>query len=325
MADSAGGLPDQGGPAELGGCPAGHARPARARSGWMCPRCGLRLMPMTAEECFEGHVRPEDSARWTAWVCPQDDELVLPEDMSIDDVFAANKNHPLLAQMLRRIRRDEPGSLGIDPNQGIEPLNVITFPPSGRPDAGPWPEPAQEPADPNDALVTIAAPILAGFSLAATVTIGTAAPAGPGALPAMACFAGSAVLLLFSIQMLAIARLGGLRTARWPRRIKALLYELGLLAFLVGLGLFLWLRTWPAAAVAGVAVVGLAVICDLALVVTAWCRRNQWGHRQLSLDTKSAAQDPHIGIMHVFERRSPGAGPRGYRGPPVTSVSSRAQ
>ncbi len=94
----------------------------------------------------------------------------------------------------------------------------------------------------------------------------------------MACFAGSAVLLLFSIQIQAIGRLGGLRTARWPRRMKALLYELGLLAFLVGLGLFLWFRTWPAAAVAGVAVVGLAVICDLALVVTAWCRRNQWSH-----------------------------------------------
>ena len=43
-------------------------------------------------------------------------------------------------------------------------------------------------------------------------------------------------------------------------------------AFLAGLGLFLWLKTWPATAVAGVVVVGLAVVCDLALVATAWHR-----------------------------------------------------
>src|SRR5262249_17400341 len=162
-------------------------------------------------------------------------------------------------------------------------------PPSDQPDWRRWPEPTQDPAapseqpqdsaDPNDALITIAAPILAGFSLAAIVTIGTAATVGPGALPAMACFAGSAVLLLFSIQIMAIGKMGGPRTGLWLRWIKALLYELGLLAFLVGLGLFLWLRTWPPAAVAGVTVVSLAVICDLALVIVAWCRRKERGHR----------------------------------------------
>ena len=77
----------------------------------------------------------------------------------------------------------------------------------------------------------------------------------------------------------------------WPRWVKAILYELGLLVFLVGLGLILWLRTWPAAAIAGVVVVGAAVVCDLVLQAMAWCRRDQWGRRQLSLETRSAAPD----------------------------------
>jgi hypothetical protein len=256
----------------------------------MCPRCGLRLMPMTAEECFEGHARPEDSARWTVWVCPQDHELVIPKDMNVLDVLEANKNHPLLTQKVRNVPGSEPGSIRIDPN--LIANYLVAFTPSDQPDREVPSEQAQTPADPNDALVTIAAPILAGFSLAAIVTIGTATTVGPGALPAMACFAGAAVLLLFSIQMVAIGRLGGLRTAQWPRRIKALLYELGLLTFLVGLGLILWLTTWPTAAIAGVVVVGLAVICDLVLVAMAWCHRNQWGRQQPSLGTSSAAQTP---------------------------------
>ena len=55
----------------------------------MCPRCALRLMPITAEECFEGHARPEDSARYTVWVCPVDYVLVIPPDMNAADVLVA--------------------------------------------------------------------------------------------------------------------------------------------------------------------------------------------------------------------------------------------
>lgn len=280
----------------------------------MCPRCSLRIMPMTAEECFEGHARPEDSARWTAWICIQDDELVIPEDMNVHDVREANKNHTLLTQIVRGVGRAERGNFDIDPKDVMLP--VVAFPTSDKPDAVAWqprhphgrghpdqppaqpgpPEQPQDTADTNDALITIAAPILAGFSLAAIVTIGTTTTVGPGAFPAMACFAGSAVLLLFSIQILAIGKLPGLRTAEWPRRMKAFLYELGLLAFLVGLGLFLWLRPWPTAAVAGVTVVGLAVICDLALVVTAWCRRDQWG-------LGSAAERAHDDVDLIIDVR----------------------
>jgi hypothetical protein len=231
-------------------------------------------MPMTAEECFEGHARPQVSARWTAWFCPQDDELVIPEDMNVHDVREANKNHPLWTQVLRGVGRAEPGNFDINPKDLM--LGVVPFSPD-EPDAGARREQTQDKDDPEDALVTIAAPILAGFALAAIVTIGTAADVGPGAYPAMACFAGSAVLLLFSIQILAIGKLSGLRTAKWPTRMKRLLYELGLLAFLVGLGLFLWLKNWPTAAVAGATVVCLAVICDLAFLVAAWRRRNKWG------------------------------------------------
>ena len=255
----------------------------------MCPRCRLQILPMTAEECFEGHARPENVALWTAWVCPQDHQLVVPEDINVLDVLEANKNHRLLKHLVRDVPGSEPGSTGIDWDRVV---SYVAFPPPDHwpvpsapaQDSADLPEQPQGPADPNDALVTIVAPILAGFSLAAIVTIGTAATVGPGALPAMACFAGSAVLLLFSLQMLAIGRLPGLRTAMWPRWVKAILYELGLLVFLVGLGLILWLRTWPAAAIAGVVVVGAAVVCDLVLQAMAWCRRDQWGRRQLSRD-----------------------------------------
>jgi hypothetical protein len=171
-------------------------------------------MPMTAEECFEGHARSEDSAPWTAWVCPWDHELVCPEDVNILYVLEANKNNPLLTHSVRNVPGGEPSSIGIDPrllmNRWIAP------PLSDRSDLVILPEQAQDPADPNDAVVTIVAPILAGFQLAAIVTIGTTATFGPGALPAMACFAGSSVLLLFSLQMLVIGRLPGLRTARCP-------------------------------------------------------------------------------------------------------------
>jgi hypothetical protein len=213
------------------------------------------------------------------WVCPEDDELVIPDDMNRSNVLEANRYHPLLKQKVRDVLKDEPGYLGLGRDQVSR---LVTFPPSDS-SVDLWLGQTQAPADSNDTLVNIAAPILAGFSLAAIVAIGTSASTvgRPAGLAAMAVFAASAVLLLFSIQMLAIGGLDGLRMARWPCRAKATLYELGLLTFLIGLGLFLWQRTWPTAALAGVAVVGMAVICDLALVITAWCRRNQWGHRLL--------------------------------------------
>lgn len=238
----------------------------------MCPRCALQLMPLTAERCFQDHPRPHDIEPWTLWVCPGDDAVVTPEDVNFGRVLEANKNNPLLAQ---KVLAQEPGNPGIGLNAQVSPL--FTFLPD---QSRTGPEQAQARADPNDTLVTIAGPILAGFSLAAIVVIGTSVTAGrPQALPAIACFAGSASLLLFSIQMLVIGSLSGLRNTRWPRIIKGVLYELGLLAFFAGLGLFLWLRTWPWAARVSVAVVGLAVVCDLLLLATAWFRRNQWGHR----------------------------------------------
>ncbi len=96
----------------------------------------------------------------------------------------------------------------------------------------------------------------------------------PLALPAMACFAGAAVLLVFSMQMLALAafpRLGGAGKTR-AATAKRWLYELGLLVFLAGLGLFLWSRTWPATAIAAVSVVGVAIVADMVLVGVIWRR-----------------------------------------------------
>jgi hypothetical protein len=256
-------------------------------------------MPMTAEECFEGHARPEDTAPWTVWVCPQDHELVYPEDVNALDMLEANKDHPLLTHLVRNVPGDEPDSIGIDPG---ELMSYIIARPSKQPDLVIPIERPQDPADPNDTLITIVTPILSGFSLAAIVTIATAGTVGPGAYPAMACFGGSAVLMLFSIQILAIGRLPGLRKARWPSWVKPLLYELGLLAFLVGLGLIMWLKTWPAAAVAGVVVVGLAVISDLTLVAIAWCRH--WDRPQLSLGTRTAAPDAFNSARCVTALRS---------------------
>lgn len=265
MSYPADGLPDQGGTGavEIVRCRMGHARPARARGGWMCPRCGLRIMPMTATECFEGHARPEDSEQLTVWVCPDDGELVYPGDVNVLYMLEANKDHALREDLARYALE---GGTGIDRNLlmhffGVPPVD----------------EYVTRGADPNERLIEIGTPILAGFSLAAIVTIGTTAAPGPGAYPAMACFAGSAVLMLFSLQILAIERLHGLKGAKWPKWATFILSELGLLAFLVGLGLFLWLKPLPPAAVAGFVVVGLAVICDLALLATAWYRRKQWG------------------------------------------------
>jgi hypothetical protein len=272
MADAVGGPPGQGGPAPA--CPAGHARPARMRGGWLCARCGLRLTPLTADECFEGHARPEDPESWTVWDCPECGVLVLPDDIDLDVVRGANSDPPLLGPKAGGVLRNRLGTFGPDVDKLI--LNAVGFDPPGPLDVDPSREPA--PADVNDTLVTVAAPILAGFALAAIVTIGTSSTAGrPGSLAATVCFTSSAVLLLFSIQVLALGNLAGLRAARLPRWAKRSLHELGLLAFLAGLGLFLWLKTWPAAAVAGVVVVGLAMACDLALVATAWCRRKEWG------------------------------------------------
>jgi hypothetical protein len=224
-----------------------------------------------AKECFEGHARPEDSAQWTVWVCPHDDELVYPGDVNVLDMLEANKDHPLLKYLARYIPEGETASVRIDPN--LLKSEFALLPPVRNY--------VLDGADPNERLIEIGTPILAGFSLAAIVTIATTEALGPGALPAMACFAGSAVLMLFSLQILAIGRLPRLRWAEWPKWATFILSELGLLAFLVGLGLIMWLKTWPAAVVAGVVVVGLAVICDLALVATAWYRRKQWGSPQV--------------------------------------------
>src|SRR5258708_2301966 len=71
---------------------------ARAEDG--CARgatwCNLRLMPLTATECFEGHGRPRDVDPWTLWICPEDEELVVPADINRDDVASSNRRHPLL-------------------------------------------------------------------------------------------------------------------------------------------------------------------------------------------------------------------------------------
>jgi hypothetical protein len=306
MAGSAGGQPGQAGSGavERRGCSAGHARPARVRGGWMCARCGLRVMPLTAEECFDGHERPADVEPWMLWVCPQDSELVIPADMDRDDVAYANRHHPFLADGIRVVHRDDSDPLDVSRGRA-RPVIIFTDPGSS-PAEGQGPDQEQRQEDPNDTLVSIAGPILAGFALAAIVVIGTSSSTSgrPEALPAIAFFAGAAVLLLFSIQMLAVAALPGLRKAPglrvvsrllriprlqkipWPRLIKDLLYETGLLVFLIGLGLFLWARSWSAAAIAGVAVVGLAVISDVALLVTSWLRPD-WG--RTDSDTDDAA------------------------------------
>lgn len=287
-------------------CSQGHPRPPRARSGWMCPRCGLRVVPLTGPECFEGHHRPADIEQWTVWICPADNEVVLPGDVSQEDVADANAYHPLF-----RPRRAEPllGNFGVPDltqrlvsfptddrtseslsfpiqsskwTEGSYPpltphVGVIGFPapPTGSP-AMPL---SSKASDPNDSLVTVSAPILAGFSLGTVAVIGTSATlsARPHALAAMATFAGAAVLLLFSIQMLTLGALPGLVGAKRLRTAKAWLYEFGLLAVLTGLGLFIWPRTWSAATIAGLSAVGLAIVCDLILVGVAWCRRNEWG------------------------------------------------
>src|SRR5258708_11164805 len=67
-----------------------------------------------------------------------------------------------------------------------------------------------------------------------------------------------------------------LQNVRWPGVIKGALYETGLLAFLAGLGLFLWTRSWSATAMAGLAVVGLAIVGDLALRAASWSRLGRW-------------------------------------------------
>src|SRR5260370_17466921 len=62
----------------------------------MCPRCGRRIMPFSAEKCFEDHLRPEDLERWTVWICPEDHEMVVPDDMNRDEILDVNQNHPLI-------------------------------------------------------------------------------------------------------------------------------------------------------------------------------------------------------------------------------------
>jgi hypothetical protein len=199
----------------------------------MCARCGLRLMPLTATECFAGHARPKDIGPWTVWVCPEDGELVVPADMRGLDVARANAYHPLREANM---------------------------------------------ADPNDTLITITGPILAGFCLAAIVGIGTSASSSghPAAMAAIAVFALAAVLLLSAIQMLVAAAFPGLRGIRWPGLLEGFFYETGLLAFLAGVGLFLLSQPSSAAATAGLVVVGLGVVGDLVLLTCSWRFLGRW-------------------------------------------------
>jgi hypothetical protein len=261
-------------------------------------------MPLTATECFEGHPRPEDAGAWLLWVCPEDDELVIPADLNWADVASANRRHPLLTEGIPVVGPDV--SVPVEgPGVGSKQVFVYTSPDSlpdpgsphpGSPDPGQGPSRRERQADPNDTLLVLAAPILAGFSLAAIVMIGTSARTSrrPAAAAAIAFFAAAAVFLVFSIQMLVVSALPGLEDAPGLRRIAALLrfprlnktpwtwlvkgflYEIGLLSFLIGLGLFLWTSPWSAAAIIAVAVVGLAVVADLALLAASWFRQD-WG------------------------------------------------
>src|SRR5260370_36090232 len=186
--------------------------------------------------------------------------MVVPDDMNRDEILDVNQNHPLIHHRWPiLLPGDLPGSpqsppwvrgrpggarpripaegAGLHPPGDLDPIDtrdqrvgIVGFPTTNTPGGMSGTE-ARQSADPHQTLVTIAAPILAGFSLAAIVAIGTSAPLSgrPDALPAMACFAGAAVLLLFSVQLMAIARLISIRWWHW-----ASLYELGLLTFLVG-------------------------------------------------------------------------------------------
>jgi hypothetical protein len=131
---------------------------------------------------------------------------------------------------------------------------------------------------PNDTLINITGPILAGFSLAAIVGIGTSATSSrhPAAMTAIAVFASAAVLLLSAIQMLVVAALPGLQGKRWPGRLEGLFYETGLLAFLAGVGLFLLSMPSSAATTAGLVVVGLAVVGDLVLLACSLLFLDRW-------------------------------------------------
>ena len=54
----------------------------------MCPRCALRLMPITAEECFEGHAGGRSRAIYGVGLSV-DYVLVIPPDMNAADVLVA--------------------------------------------------------------------------------------------------------------------------------------------------------------------------------------------------------------------------------------------
>src|SRR5258708_19585720 len=91
------------------------------------------------------------------------------------------------------------------------------------------PPAAQKVADANDTLIAITGPILAGFSLAAIVVIGTSASNSgrPAALPAMTVFAAAAVLLLFAIPILAVAAPPAPPHSPSPRLLKVSFYSTG--------------------------------------------------------------------------------------------------
>jgi hypothetical protein len=144
----------------------------------------------------------------------------------------------------------------------------------------------------------IAAPLLAGFSLAAVAQLATADhPPRLGWL-AEALFTAAAALLLFSLQFTAVAvgyaatpseRLDYLPETRgWPQLWQQVLdeqwqdravfatyrtraancYTWGLLAFLVGLGAVVWPKSWnwshpPTGNLIAIVVIGFAVVLEL--------------------------------------------------------------
>jgi hypothetical protein len=133
----------------------------------------------------------------------------------------------------------------------------------------------------DDPLENVVTPVLAGFALAAVVIIGTTSERGyPARSAASTLFACAAVSLIFSMQMLALKRRGlELRFRGRPVDLrsfaKKVLYELGLLLVLVGIGLFLWPNHWSAASVIGVAAAFLAALIDAGLTVyLSWRARN---------------------------------------------------
>jgi hypothetical protein len=118
---------------------------------------------------------------------------------------------------------------------------------------------------------TLVSPVLTGFTLAAVVILGTTTtPSRPHTGAAAAVFVGSSVAFVFSMQMIALGRatrsLG--RSTAATEIAQSLLFEVGLLLLLVGLGLALWPREWGVASATGVAAAWLGAVADVVLSVT---------------------------------------------------------